>query len=125
MAYKDYEKQKEYQRQWVARRRAAWFATQECAWCDSTDRLELHHVDPNKKVGHAIWSWSQARRDAEIAKCIVLCRSCHHRGHAEARRIAAELTQGHGTLRCYHRGCRCQQCKTARRDAERAYKAAA
>lgn len=121
MAYADRDKQREYQRQWVAKRRAAWFDTQHCAWCDSHDRLELHHVDPKKKVAHAIWSWSEQRRAAEIAKCIVLCQSCHDRAHAEARRIEAELTHPCGTIHAYWRGCKCAGCLAARRE----YKAAA
>jgi hypothetical protein len=38
---------------------------------------ENDHVDPSKKTSHSIWSWSPERREAEIAKCQVLCRPCH------------------------------------------------
>lgn len=48
--------------------------------------LQLHHLNPEEKDSHKIWSWSQKRREAEIAKCIVLCWPCHIHYHVEARR---------------------------------------
>jgi 5-methylcytosine-specific restriction endonuclease McrA len=78
--YRDREQQRQFQREWVARRRAEWFADKECVRCGSTDRLELDHIDPSTKQHkkhHNVWSWSPARRDAEIAKCQVLCHECH------------------------------------------------
>ena len=71
------EEQREYQRKWVARRRAEWFADKACVDCGSIEELQLDHVDPALKVSHSIWSWSKARRDAETAKCVVRCRPCH------------------------------------------------
>lgn len=113
------EAKREYQRQWIADRRAAFFNGKTCSWCPSTERLELHHLDTSRKEAHAIWSWSEARRLAEIAKCIVLCRPCHERAHAEARRIEAELRQPHGTRNRYGMGCRCDSCRLAQRDYNR------
>jgi 5-methylcytosine-specific restriction endonuclease McrA len=66
-----------YQAAWMAKRRAGFFADKSCAACGSRERLELDHVDPSKKTSHSIWSWSPERREAEIAKCQVLCRPCH------------------------------------------------
>lgn len=77
MPYADKEKQREYQRQWMANRRAEFFTGKACVQCDSTDRLELDHIDRQVKVSHNIWSWSRERREAEIAKCQVLCHDCH------------------------------------------------
>jgi len=72
------EKKREYQRQWMAARRAEWFAENgPCALCGSWDDLELDHVDPATKVHHVVWSWSKARREAELAKCRALCETCH------------------------------------------------
>lgn len=69
---------REYQRKWIARRRAEWFAANgPCARCGSWDDLRLDHVDPRQKVEHKVWSWSTTRRDAELAKCQVLCFPCH------------------------------------------------
>jgi hypothetical protein len=66
-----------YQREWRARRRAEWFADKKCENCGSTDDLELDHRDRNQKLSHKVWSWSKERRDAELAKCQVLCHPCH------------------------------------------------
>lgn len=71
------EAQREYMRNWRARRRAEWFTDKKCAICGSTEKLELDHVDPTNKVHHQIWTWSKERRDAELAKCQVLCSVCH------------------------------------------------
>lgn len=71
------EAQREYQRKWKARRRADFFADKCCVRCGSTERLELDHKDPKLKISHNIWSWSKERREAEIAKCQVLCNECH------------------------------------------------
>jgi len=88
MPYKDPQQQREYERAWVAERRAAWFAGKICDWCGSTEDLQLDHRDPKKKVSHRIWSWSKARRVAELAKCRPLCRPCH------AKKSASETARG-------------------------------
>lgn len=66
-----------YRREWIRARRCVYFAGKSCETCDSTEKLELHHRDPQQKITHAIWSWSAERRTAEISKCTVLCKSCH------------------------------------------------
>lgn len=76
------EAQREYQRLWVARRRAAFFSGKSCIQCGSTEGLELDHTDrttkdPVLKLGTRIWSWSEDKRAAEIAKCQILCHECH------------------------------------------------
>jgi hypothetical protein len=124
MPYADPEMQRKAQREWIARRRAQFFADKQCAWCQSTSALELHHRDPNKKEAHAIWSWSPARREAEAAKCVVLCAACHVRAHSEARRVEAELRNPCGTLAAYKRGCRCTPCRTANAEHQRDQKKA-
>lgn len=78
------ESQRDYQREWIAKRRAEWFVGKECAVCGSIDNLELDHIDPSTKDlklrgshNNAIWSWSAVRREAELLKCQVLCHDCH------------------------------------------------
>ncbi len=62
----------------MARRRKEWFdAKGPCVQCGSWQELELDHIDPKTKVSSRIWSWTQSKRDAELKKCQVLCRSCH------------------------------------------------
>ncbi len=61
-----------------ARRRQEWIVAHgPCAECGSWDELEVDHVDAGTKVSSNVWSWSQIRRDAELAKCQVLCHDCH------------------------------------------------
>lgn len=124
MPYADPAAKRAYQRAWAARRRAEFFAGKTCEWCDSSDDLHLHHRDPSQKESHSIWSWSETRRLAEIAKCVVLCAACHMRAHGEARRVEAELRSPHGTIRRYWNGCRCESCRNARRDHAREERAA-
>jgi hypothetical protein len=77
MPYKDQTRQRQFQREWKARRRADFFAGKTCTWCGSAENLQLHHLDPAQKEDHRIWSWSEKRRADEIKKCIVLCQACH------------------------------------------------
>ena len=75
--FRDPEQRREYQRKWVAQRRAEWFADKVCVDCGSADRLELDHVNPKIKVTHRVFSWSQERRERELAKCVARCATCH------------------------------------------------
>lgn len=111
--YADAAAQREYQRAWVAARRAEWLRGHFCEWCNSGDDLHVHHRDPARKVSHNIWSWGEARRASELAKCVVLCRPCHQRAHSEARRLEAELRNPHGTVNRYKLGCACDSCREA------------
>ncbi|BCP02499.1 hypothetical protein MINTM018_52680 (plasmid) [Mycobacterium intracellulare] len=82
----DKETMRAYQRKWIADRRAAYFADKLCVQCGAAERLELDHIIPESKEHSAIWSWSQARRDAELKKCQVLCHDCHQAKTTEERR---------------------------------------
>jgi hypothetical protein len=114
VGYADAQTQRDYQRRWVAQRRALFFSEKECEWCGERSSLELHHIDVTKKESHNIWSWGEKRRLAEIAKCLVLCQSCHQRAHSEARRVEAELRNPHGTRNRYDLGCKCADCREAK-----------
>ncbi len=113
MPIRDIEQRRAYQREWMRRRRAAWFEGKSCLTCGETDRLELHHEVMAEKENHSVWSWSQKRRDAEIAKCVVLCRPCHDRVHAIVRRKVAQRDHPCGTYAAYKRGCSCAECRAA------------
>lgn len=92
MPYKDPATQREYQRQWMAARRAKWFEGKVCIDCNGTGDLELDHRNPAEKVSHRIWSWTWARIEAEAAKCDVRCRDCHLKKTIEHGDSATNLT---------------------------------
>ncbi len=118
--YKDAAKQREYARLWIARRRAEYMADKACLDCGATEQLEIDHVDPTQKVSHRIWSWSAARRSAELAKCVVRCRECHLKRTVAQRSIPLI----HGTANAYNKkACRCDECKAFQRERFRARRA--
>lgn len=112
MPYKDPEKQRAYMREWTATRRRNWFAENgPCVDCESWEYLEIDHLDPTQKVSHRIWSWTESRRNKELAKCVVRCVKCH-RGKNGRHQPVRSL---HGTRNRYDRyGCRCELCSEAK-----------
>ena len=107
MPYKDRQKQNDYNLRFIRKRREAWFAANGPCDCGSTLKLEVHHMDPSKKVSHRIWTWSEERRSAELAKCCVKCAKCHDKLHGE-------LWKKHDIRRYDAHGCRCEICKAAK-----------
>lgn len=76
--YKDLNRKREYQKQWVQKRKSKWFSENgPCVICGSSERLELDHINPETKVTNSIWSWSEKRRSDELIKCQILCYECH------------------------------------------------
>lgn len=102
MPYADPAKQRTYQREWTADRRARYLVGKCCVDCGSTVRLEFDHVN-GEKASHRIWTWAPTRLEAELAKCVTRCRTCHQRRHAALR-------PKHGAGG-YKRGCRCGVCR--------------
>lgn len=103
----DADARRRYHRQWIARRRAAFFADKTCIDCGTAEQLELDRRDPDEKVNHRVWSSASARREAELAKYDVRCTSCR-------RNRLAEHQMRHGTRGRYEKGCRCLACKQAK-----------
>lgn len=118
MPFKDKDAQLEYQRQWMARRRAEYFKGKTCVSCGSDKDLELDHIDPEQKVSHKIWSWSATRRIAELAKCQVLCQECHME-KTDTQRPNKPVPHGGGVA---GRGrCKCQPCVDKRAEYRKSY----
>ena len=104
--YKDKNKQRSYQKTWIRKRREEYFKNKECEWCGSTVKLVIHHENPKNKISHAVWSWGEARRNAELKKCVVLCDKCHRQYHTPKSPLI------HGTRNAYHeKKCRCKKCR--------------
>lgn len=86
MPYKDKEKQKAFQNQWMKQRREQWIADRgPCRKCGGTNGLTVvsRYDDLNKQ---GVWSWSDEGRKAILRKCMVLCRTCALERHAEKMR---------------------------------------
>lgn len=97
-------------RLWRAGRRNEYLKDKCCVVCGSIDRLEIDHINPDEKISHNIWSWSKDRREAELAKCQVLCFG----HHLEKTQKWWESKKVHG-LNMYERhGCRCEICRQAK-----------
>jgi hypothetical protein len=109
-----------YQKEYVKKRRCEFMLNMgTCYFCGSDTNLEMHHVDPNKKESHNIFSWTDERIKNELDKCVVLCRDCHIKYHSLNRL----LPQVHGEVYSYKRyGCRCELCTKANTENKRKYK---
>jgi hypothetical protein len=90
-------------------RRHLWFAENGPCSCGSWEDLQVHHIDPSTKVDHKVWSWSEARRYAELSKCVPKCRPCHKQITEDSLRV------GHGHIATYKRGCRCEPCRAVKK----------
>lgn len=104
---------RDYQKKWLRNNRLAVLEGKSCVSCGGTERLEFDHIDPKTKISHSIWSWSKERRASELAKCQILCRSCHK------KKTAADMgwTVPHGSSNRYRRyGCRCDVCRRGNAD---------
>lgn len=113
---RDLSKKRVHQLEFMKRRRAEAMAGAVCAHCGVAGKLELDHIDPSQKTDHRIWSWSEPRRLAELAKCQWLCTPCHLK-KSIAERGQTEIT--HGRLSGYKRGCRCGGCREANAESKR------
>ncbi len=97
-----------------------------CVDCPETENLEFDHQDAQTKTFNLakILTHSKAKRETELAKCVLRCTSCHD-AHTKEQWQSGELVPWnkglrgeyfHGTARMYHeQACRCDKCKKAKR----------
>lgn len=101
-----------------------------CCHCGSTSELEFDHIVPGSSAfrinGRSLDKpWSDLL--AEVAKCQLLCRSCHQQKSKECGENIGGWNKGitnqgtivstaHGTPSCYALNkCRCAACREAKR----------
>lgn len=122
MPYADKDKQRGYQRTYLARRRNKWIQENgPCKKCGSTEQLVVDHKDAGSKVTHNVWSWSEARRAEELAKCQVLCTSCHKKKTLTNREYAVNATHGNASMYSRHK-CKCELCVEWKRRTNKLYR---
>lgn len=97
MPYKNPSKQREFQRKWIAKRRADHFRGKKCATCGkkvSSSTADLDHKKAKmNRTGHKIWSREKKDRAKEIKKTQILCKACHKKKTArQAAQRAEEIT---------------------------------
>lgn len=122
MPYKNKEQHSAYQFARMNALRLKWLEENgPCSYCGSEEDLEVDHKNPKTKVSHRIWSWSAKRREEELSKCQVLCKTCHKvKSDNELRGPRVPLV--HGTRSGYSKKCRCVACVKAHADAIREWK---
>jgi 5-methylcytosine-specific restriction endonuclease McrA len=91
-----------------------------CVVCGATEDLEFDHIDPSTKLANVCDSaaFGDQRFWAEVVKCQLLCPSCHQAKTAREQ----GWTTGHGRGRMYDNGCRCRECRDAKRDYMRVWR---
>lgn len=115
MAYVGDEK-RAYQNNWMAVKRLAYIEEMGgvCVECGSTEKLEFDHIDRSTKTMNPkeLWSRREEVIRAELAKCQLLCKSCHQKKTSAERMAARNLQHGeYGMYKFYK--CRCEPCKGA------------
>lgn len=116
MAWKTKEAQNAYEKERKTKRRLRWIAENgPCRICGSWDQPEVDHINRDTKLKewhHAVWGWKEEHRKRELAKCQVLCHTCHKKKSDEELRKPVK----HGTHSGYnYYKCRCQQCRDAQK----------
>ena len=85
-----------------------------CAQCGKTTDLEFDHIDRTKKLftlGAEASGIAQAKWDAEVKKCQLLCADCHiAKSLGDWNPPRMRCTHGSITMYATHK-CRCAECK--------------
>jgi hypothetical protein len=71
------EYERKYQREWIAKRRAAWFEGKTCVRCGAP-ATHLRLPADAEAHGGSIWSMAKERREALLARCLPMCSSCRN-----------------------------------------------
>jgi len=74
-----------------------------CSRCNSTEYLRFHHVNEDTKSFNVGEGWGRESKslEEEVAKCILLCASCHRQHHVKFK---------HGYSAYKENVCKCDIC---------------
>ena len=90
--------------------------------CGSAENLQMDHIDSTTKkyaIGK-MWSIRESEFWREVAKCQILCRSCHDDKSIGERGM--RVAKGaHGRLSTY-RYCHCSLCRKAKNEYTQEYR---
>ena len=93
-----------------------------CVKCGSVDNLQFDHIDRKSKTASIakIWTYKVERFWEEIAKCQLLCQTCHE--DKSIVDLGFKKAKGnHGTISSY-RYCHCDLCRKAHNEYVRDWK---
>ena len=83
----------------------------QCIKCGATSELHFDHINPLTKSmsSYKMFKTSEEKMRAELSKCQLLCKDCHHQKSMLERGCKPYK---HGTYNMYNKhGCRCNTCK--------------
>jgi hypothetical protein len=94
-----------------------------CVRCGKGEPLDFDHIIPETKLFNISSAkaldgpWERLLQEA--AKCQLLCPECHRKKSKENGELGGGQNRidDHGTEAMYQKGCRCDFCRQARRDA--------
>lgn len=91
-----------------------------CVRCGATEDLHFDHVDPADKeitISTAIATRSAKVVATELQKCQLLCTTCHKQKTRENKEYGSRAVEKeHGTAVMYATKCRCEACRSWKRD---------
>lgn len=68
-----------------------------CGWAPNAPyeyaAMDFHHLDPSTKEKPLadLWLAKKEVREAELAKCVLLCANCHRIHHADSWEVEADV----------------------------------
>ena len=96
----------------------------ECVDCGATEDLQFDHVDRTAKqhdVSQLMNGYRRELLEAELAKCVLRCGPCHERKTVEYR---DDRSVPHGGGVSGKKNCKCDLCRTKKREYMRSWKQA-
>lgn len=94
MPLKNPDAQRQYQLEWMWRRRLTWILEHgPCRWCGSVRDLSVSYRNPAGKTIKvaSVWGYSDEKRQKILEQCEILCKECHRKKIATWRAVKAAL----------------------------------